>query len=90
MCRESLSLLDGACDQIGKRFLSDRQPPAPSPAEVALTSEGRAAQDCAGGGRAIWPDTLCRLARPTIARLCVEGDKAVLYHCADNAREYRS
>ena len=36
----------------------------------------------------ILPNTLCRLARPGIARLVLEDDKAVVYHCADNARVF--
>ena len=38
----------------------------------------------------ICAETLVRLARPGIARLAVEGDKAVVYHCADNSRVYRA
>lgn len=51
-------------------------------AESAMTSEKRE-----GGGK-VWPNTLCRLARPGIARLALEHDKAVLFHCVDNSRVF--
>jgi bifunctional lysine-specific demethylase and histidyl-hydroxylase NO66 len=82
--KEALHMIDAACDQIGKRFLSDRLPPAFFDAEKSLTSEHR----LENGGK-IWPNTMVRLARPGIARLAVEDGKAVLYHCVDNARVYR-
>jgi bifunctional lysine-specific demethylase and histidyl-hydroxylase NO66 len=81
--KEAISMIDAACDQIGKRFLSDRLPPALTSAEAALTSEHRNEN----GGK-IWPNTLVRLARPGIARLVLEDDKAVLYQCMDNSRVY--
>ena len=84
VCKEAMTLVNASCDQIGKRFLSDRQPPALTPNEAVLTSEHREES----GGK-IWPNTMCRLARPGIARLVLEDDKAVLYHCADNSRVYR-
>lgn len=74
-------MVDAACDQIGKRFLSDRLPPALSPQELACTSEGQKDVN-------IWPTTMCRLARPGIARLVLEDGKAVVYHCADNSCVY--
>lgn len=74
-------MLDGACDQIGKRFLSDRLPPAFTSAEAETTSDSQS-------GAKIWPKTLVRLARPGIARLVLEDGKAVLYHCIDNSRVY--
>lgn len=75
-------MVDAACDQMGKRFLSDRLPPALTPQELACTNEGQ--KDAK-----IWPTTMCRLARPGIARLVLEDGKAVLYHSADNSRVYR-
>ena len=81
--KEAISMIDAACDQIGKRFLSDRLPPALTSAEAILTSEHRKEN----GGK-IWPNTLVRLARPGIARLVLEDDKAVLYQCMDNSRVY--
>ena len=83
VCKEAMAMVNAGCDQIGKRFLSDRQPPALTPNEAVLTSEHREEN----GGK-IWPNTMCRLARPGIARLVLEDDKAVLYHCADNSRVY--
>jgi lysine-specific demethylase/histidyl-hydroxylase NO66 len=81
--KEAISMIDAACDQIGKRFLSDRLPPALTTAEAILTSEHRKEN----GGK-IWPNTLVRLVRPGIARLVLEDDKAVLYQCMDNSRVY--
>lgn len=75
-------MLDAACDQIGKRFLSDRLPPALTAAETENTSEGQS-------GAKIWPNTLVRLVRPGIARMALEDGKAVLYHCVDNSRVYQ-
>ena len=83
VCKEAMAMVNAGCDQIGKRFLSDRQPPALTPNEAVLTSEHREEN----GGK-IWPNTMCRLARSGIARLVLEDDKAVLYHCADNSRVY--
>ena len=82
--KEALSMLDAACDQMGKRFISDRLPPAFTATEMASTSESRTEN----GGK-IFPNTLCRLARPGIARLALEEGKAVLYHCVDNSRVYQ-
>jgi lysine-specific demethylase/histidyl-hydroxylase NO66 len=79
--KEAISMIDAACDQMGKRFLSDRQPPALTQAESELTSEKH------GGGK-ILPTTMCRLVRPGIARMALEDGKAVVYHCAENSRVY--
>jgi bifunctional lysine-specific demethylase and histidyl-hydroxylase NO66 len=81
--KEALSLIDAACDQMGKRFLSDRLPPALSAKEASYTNDNRDAN----GGK-ILPNTMIRLVRPGIARLVLEDDKAVLYHCMDNSRVY--
>ena len=82
--KEALNMVDAACDQIGKRFLSDRLPPSFTETEKLLTSEKRKEN----GGK-IWPNTMVRLVRPGIARLALEDGKAVLYHCVDNSRVYR-
>ncbi|GAX20479.1 hypothetical protein FisN_22Hh049 [Fistulifera solaris] len=80
VANEAVELLDAACDQMGKRFISDRQPPVWSEEErEILYAETK-----------ILPSHLCRLARPGIARLVLEDDKAVVYHCNDNARTYRA
>jgi lysine-specific demethylase/histidyl-hydroxylase NO66 len=55
---------------------------------MASTSES-SSRGAGGGGGKVWPNTLCRLARPGIARLALEGGKAVLYHCVDNSRVYQ-
>jgi lysine-specific demethylase/histidyl-hydroxylase NO66 len=83
VCKEALELITTGCDQMAKRFLSDRLPPAFTAQELAHTSESRAEN----GGK-IWPNTMVRLAKPGIAHLVVEGDKAVIYHNADNSRVY--
>ncbi|KAL9189859.1 hypothetical protein ACHAXT_009534 [Thalassiosira profunda] len=91
VARQALSMLDDACDQIGKRFLSDRLPPALLPSERCLTKEGlsdNSAPHHHEAAKKIWPNTLCRLARPHIARLVVEDGKAVVYHCGDNSRVF--
>lgn len=79
VANEAMELLDAACDQMGKRFISDRQPPVWSEEEKnMLYAETK-----------LLPSHLCRLARPGIARLVLEDDKAVVYHCNDNSRTYR-
>jgi len=93
-------MIDDGCDQIAKRFLSDRLPPALSDAEVRLTSE--APNDNPNIIKKVFPNTLCRLVRPNIARMIIEEvesdendndepvKKAVLYHCNENMREYHA
>ena len=95
VCKQAMSMLDDACDEIGKRFLSDRLPPALLEPEKSLTKEGISDGDSMAATRhhhdvskKVWPNTLCRLVRPDIARLVVEDGKAVLYHCLDNSRIY--
>jgi lysine-specific demethylase/histidyl-hydroxylase NO66 len=83
VCKEAIHMVTWACDEIGKRFLSDRLPPAYTARELSLTSDNRAMN----GGK-IWPNTMVRLAKPGIARLVVEDDKAVLYHNSDNSRVF--
>lgn len=83
VCKEALSMVTSGCDQMGKRFLSDRLPPALTTIETAFTSENRAET----GGK-IFPNTMVRLAKPGLARLVVEDDKAVIYHSLDNSRVY--
>ena len=83
ICKEALAMVSTGCDQIAKRFLSDRLPPAFTPQELLLTSDNRAEN----GGK-IWPNTLVRLAKPGIAHLVIEEGKAVLYHCVDNSRVF--
>mmetsp|Transcript_17479 Transcript_17479/g.20167 ORF Transcript_17479/g.20167 Transcript_17479/m.20167 type:complete len:641 (+) Transcript_17479:57-1979(+) len=81
---EAFSMLDSTCDQMGKRFLSDRLPPAFVQQESSLTNE----HQINNGGRIIYPNTMCRLVRPGIARLALEEEMAILYHCADNSLVY--
>ena len=75
-------MVDATCDELGKRFLSDRQPFVLVKTEKKLT-EGDESSD-----GDILPNSLCRLVRPGIARLAIEDDKAVLYHCGENTREF--
>jgi lysine-specific demethylase/histidyl-hydroxylase NO66 len=95
VCKHAMSMLDDACDEIGKRFLSDRLPPALLKTEKSLTKEGISDSDSKSttrhhhdASKKIWPNTLCRIVRPDVARLVVEDGKAVLYHCLDNSRVY--
>ena len=84
IAKHACDMLDVACDEMGKRFVSERQPPALTPSEAAMTSKGDATAD----ENPILPNTMCRLVRPGIARLVIEDDKCVIYHCADNSREH--
>ncbi len=83
VCKEATSMITSGCDQIAKRFLSDRLPPALTPNEASFTSENRTES----GGK-IFPNTLVRLAKPGLARLVIEDEKAVVYHSLDNSRVY--
>ena len=82
VAKEAMDLLDASCDQISKQFISSCQPPSLSKDERHATSAGqtRAVK--------IEPQMLVRLVRPGVARLILEDDKAVVYHCLDNSREY--
>jgi len=88
--------LDEAADERARAFIHERLPPMlpPGPAdprqladpaldvEEALAAEREAAAD------ALEPDSRVRLVRGGVARVRMEGELAVLYHCADNARDY--
>ena len=76
-------MVDAAADQMAKRFMSERQPPALTQVELEKTVNGGD-----GENKDILPNTMCRLARPGIARLVIEEEKAVIYHCLENSREY--
>lgn len=84
IAQEANNLLDAACDEMGKRFISDRQPPALTRAEKDMTSQAESVQ-----ALRIQGDMLCRLVRPGVARLVLEDNKAVVYHCADNSRVFQ-
>jgi len=91
VCKQASTMLDDACDRIGQRFLSDRLPPALLEPERSLTKEALSDNNTGNhhdASKKIWPNTLCRLVRPSVARLVVEDDKAVIYHCLDNSRVY--
>jgi bifunctional lysine-specific demethylase and histidyl-hydroxylase NO66 len=79
--KEAMNMIDAACDQMGKRFLSDRLPPALTPIELQKTNHSSSIQT-------ITPDMVCQLVRPGIARFVLEDDMAILYHCNDNSRLY--
>ena len=86
VCKQAMSMLDDACDQIGIRFISDRLPPALLPPEASCTKETHSTSSHHHDTtKKIWPNTLCRLVRKDIARLVIEDSKAVLYHCLDNS-----
>jgi len=84
IAKTALDMVDATCDQMAKRFISERQPPALTASETALTSIG----DDTANAKPILPNTLCRLIRPGVGRLVLEDGKAVVFHCADNSREY--
>nr|CCA22892.1 nucleolar protein putative [Albugo laibachii Nc14] len=78
---EAVAKLDAASDQMAKRFLMDRLPPA------LLDEE----EDCSVEAcplLKITVDTQFKLLRGEIARLVIEEDKAVVYHCKDNSRKH--
>ena len=79
VAKEAMNILDATCDQMGKRFMSERLPPAWTENEKALMEEGKK----------ILPNQLIRLARPGVARMVLEDNKAVLYHCGDNSLVYQ-
>ena len=79
VAKEAMKMLDATCDEFGKRFLSERLPPAFTDNEKA---------DMQDEDIKILPNHLCRLARPGIARMVLEDNKAVLYHCVENSRVY--
>lgn len=101
VAKEAMDMLDAACDQMGKRFLSDRLPPIWSSAEKKITNRVEREQSSiavhkrnkkrpvtASSKTQLEPDTLCRLVRPGLARLVLEQSMAVVYHCADNSVVY--
>ena len=51
-------------------------------AERVLTNDNDNGEICA--------ETMVRIAREGIARIIMEEDKCVMYHCADNQRDHRS
>jgi bifunctional lysine-specific demethylase and histidyl-hydroxylase NO66 len=78
IAKSAMELVDAACDQMGKRFLSDRLPPALTAAERACTSHDLP-DFC------MTPQTQCRLVRPGIARLVLEDNQSIVYHCNANS-----
>eukprot|EP00977_Amphora_coffeiformis_P023726 scaffold14064_cov177-Amphora_coffeaeformis.AAC.3 len=82
VAKEAMEMLDAACDQMGKQFITSCQPPALTPTEKRTTSlaQTKAVK--------ILPDMMVRLLRPGIARLVLEDGMAVVYHCMDNSRIY--
>jgi bifunctional lysine-specific demethylase and histidyl-hydroxylase NO66 len=82
---QAIDMVDAACDQMGKRFMSERLPPCLTPEVRECTNNNASGQE---QDDRILPTTLCRLAQSGIARLVLEDGKAVVYHCADNSRVY--
>ena len=82
VAKEAMDMLDAACDQMGKQYITSCQPPALTTQEKKLTclAETKAVK--------ILPDMLVRLVRPGVARLVLEDGMAVIYHCMDNSRVY--
>ena len=69
---------------MGKRYLSDRLPPAFTTDESEGTNLCKSTREVPE----ILPSTHCRLARAGIARIVLEDEKAVLYHCMENSRVF--
>ena len=80
VCREALDMITAGCDQMAKRFLSERLPPILTQQETQRISEG-------GKIRA---HSMVRCIRKGIARIVLEEGKAILYHCMDNSREFQA
>lgn len=78
---EAMAKLDAATDQMAKRFLMDRLPPALLDDEEDCTVEACPLLK-------ITVDTQFKLLRGEIARLVIEDDKAVVYHCKENSRKH--
>lgn len=76
---EAMKALSSACDELGKRFIVDRQPPRIVPLSGATACK---AVD------SLLPNDRCRLAQRGIARLVLEDGKAIVYHCLQNSRVY--
>ena len=68
--KHATTMTTAACNEMGKRHLSDHLPTTFTPRESSLSQENRSEN----GGR-IWPNTLERLARPGVAHLVVEDAK---------------
>lgn len=77
---ETVDMLDASVDQIMKGLVGSRLPPALTEAEEERTKFG-------SQPRRIGPMTKLCAVRPNVARVCVEDDVVVLYHCLDNGRE---
>jgi bifunctional lysine-specific demethylase and histidyl-hydroxylase NO66 len=84
--KEAMTMIDAACDQMGKRFLSERLPPALTESERNITN---ASNPVAQMHHKLTADTLCQIVRPGIARLVLEDEMAIVYHCNDNSRVYQ-
>jgi len=82
VAKEAIEMLDAACDQMGKQFITSCQPPALTATEKRTTSLAQT------NAVKILPDMMVRLLRPGIARLVLEDGMAVVYHCMDNSRVY--
>jgi len=85
---------DAACDQMGKRLMSEVLPPALEISEKARTVLGdgekwHPAKKTVVNRVEIDPDTNVRLVRNTAARLVTEEDTIRLYYSTENTREYK-
>ncbi len=80
IAKATLGLIDVGSDQMAKKFIAERLPVPLSDAEETASAAGN--RDAR-----IFIYTRLRMLRPGIARLMIEGDMCVLYHCMDNSRE---
>jgi lysine-specific demethylase/histidyl-hydroxylase NO66 len=80
--KECMSLADFGADEMSKRYMSERLPPALTEEEIKLTNEEDHGAICA--------ESLVRIVRTGIARVVMEDEKCVVYHCNDNQRDHAS
>ncbi|KAI9913342.1 hypothetical protein PsorP6_006681 [Peronosclerospora sorghi] len=78
---EAMEMVDAASDQMAKKFLLDRLPPALDDDEETCTRDRSPLHK-------ITVQTQLKLIRHHVARLVIEDGKAVVYHCRDNARRH--
>jgi len=78
VCKQAMDMVTSGCDQITKRFLSDRLPPSFTDNELQYIQHNAF----------IYPNSMVRLIRPDVARLVLEDNKAVVYHSVHNSRVY--
>jgi len=77
-------VLDQAADQVARELMHSRLPPPLAGEEMP----GRFGES--GAPEAVGPNSMIRLTRREAARLVLEEEQAVLYHCVQNSRVHRA